>query len=111
VVVNLKRRQVKIPVSAPDSLISIFFAVSPSEYSNDSRPSNASLGFHSCVVLDSVVLKYDVASQGYWFPTFPRSGVPWWGFAVAQLVGVLRYKPEGRRFDSRWCHGIFLLVE
>jgi hypothetical protein len=26
------------------------------------------------------------------------------GHAVAQLVKALRYKPEGRRFDSRWCH-------
>jgi hypothetical protein len=24
------------------------------------------------------------------------------GYAVAQLVETLRYKPEGRRFDSRW---------
>jgi hypothetical protein len=23
---------------------------------------------------------------------------------VAQLVEALRYKPEGRAFDSRWCH-------
>jgi ubiquinone biosynthesis protein Coq4 len=23
--------------------------------------------------------------------------------AVEQLVEALRYKPEGRRFDSRWC--------
>jgi hypothetical protein len=23
---------------------------------------------------------------------------------VAQLVEALRYKPEGRGFDSRWCH-------
>ena len=23
---------------------------------------------------------------------------------MAQLVGELRYKPEGRGFDSRWCH-------
>ena len=27
-----------------------------------------------------------------------------WGHAVAQLVEALRYKPEGRWFDSRWCH-------
>ena len=27
--------------------------------------------------------------------------------AVAQLVETLRYKPEGRGFDSRWCHWIF----
>ena len=25
------------------------------------------------------------------------------GRTVAQLVEALRYKPEGRRFDSRWC--------
>jgi hypothetical protein len=23
------------------------------------------------------------------------------------VVKVLRYKPEGRWFDPRWCHGIF----
>ena len=28
----------------------------------------------------------------------------YWGHAVAQLVEALRYKPEGRGFDSRWCH-------
>jgi hypothetical protein len=28
------------------------------------------------------------------------------GFIVfkARLVEALRYKPEGRGFDSRWCH-------
>jgi hypothetical protein len=25
-----------------------------------------------------------------------------WGYAVAQLVEALRYKPEGRGFDTRW---------
>jgi hypothetical protein len=25
-------------------------------------------------------------------------------YAVAQLDEALRYKPEGRGFDSRWCH-------
>jgi hypothetical protein len=29
---------------------------------------------------------------------------------VAQLVEALRYKPEGRGFDFRWCHWIFLLT-
>jgi hypothetical protein len=24
--------------------------------------------------------------------------------AVVQLVEALRYKPEGRGFDSQWCH-------
>jgi hypothetical protein len=29
------------------------------------------------------------------------------GHAVAQLVEELLYKPEGRGFDSRWCHWNF----
>ena len=33
-----------------------------------------------------------------------------WGNAVAQLVEALRYKPEGRGFDSRWCHWNFSLT-
>jgi len=32
------------------------------------------------------------------------------GHAVAQLVEALRYKPEGRGFDSRWCHWNFLFT-
>jgi hypothetical protein len=28
-------------------------------------------------------------------------------YAVAQLVEALRYKPEGRGFDSRWGHWNF----
>jgi hypothetical protein len=27
------------------------------------------------------------------------------GHPVAQLVEAQRYKPEGRVFNSRWCHG------
>jgi hypothetical protein len=30
--------------------------------------------------------------------------------AVAQLVEALRYKPEGRGFDSQWCHWNFSLA-
>ena len=33
----------------------------------------------------------------------------WWGHAVAQLVEALRYKPEGRGFDSRWCPWSFFI--
>jgi hypothetical protein len=33
-----------------------------------------------------------------------------WGYAVAQMVEALRYKPEGRGFDSRWCHRNFSLT-
>jgi hypothetical protein len=29
------------------------------------------------------------------------------GYAVAQLVEALRYKPKGRGFDSRWNHWNF----
>jgi hypothetical protein len=32
------------------------------------------------------------------------------GHAVAQLVETLLYKPEGRGFDSRWCHWNFSLT-
>jgi len=32
------------------------------------------------------------------------------GRAGAQFLEALRYKPEGRGFDSRWCHWIFLLT-
>jgi hypothetical protein len=32
------------------------------------------------------------------------------GYAVAQLVEALRYKPECRGFDSRWCHWNFPLT-
>ena len=33
------------------------------------------------------------------------------GYAVAQLVEALRYKLEGRGFDSRWCHWNFSLTQ
>jgi len=32
------------------------------------------------------------------------------GHAVEQLVEALRYKSEGRGFDSRWCHWNFSLI-
>jgi hypothetical protein len=33
------------------------------------------------------------------------------GNAVSQLVEALRYKTEGRGFDSRWCHWNFTLIQ
>jgi hypothetical protein len=33
-----------------------------------------------------------------------------WGHAVVQLVEALRYKSEGRVFDSKLCHWNFLLT-
>ena len=32
------------------------------------------------------------------------------GHAVSQVVEAIRYKPEGRGFDSRWCHWNFSLI-
>jgi hypothetical protein len=34
----------------------------------------------------------------------------WGTLMVAQLVEALRYKSEGRGFDSRWCHCNFSLT-
>ena len=34
-----------------------------------------------------------------------------WGHTVSQLVEALRYKSEGRRFNSRWCHWNFSLTQ
>jgi hypothetical protein len=33
------------------------------------------------------------------------------GHAVAQMVEALRYQPEGRGFDSQWCHWNFSLTK
>jgi hypothetical protein len=33
------------------------------------------------------------------------------GHAVAQSVKALRHKPEGRGFDSQWCHCNFSLTK
>jgi len=43
----------------------------------------------------------------WWLPLLTCS---FQGHAVAQLVEALRYKPEGRGFDSRWCQWIFSLT-
>ena len=53
--------------------------------------------------------------QGVKVPSLRDNGPGWWegfiyiysGHVVAQLVEALRYKPEGREFDSRWCHSDF----
>jgi len=49
-----------------------------------------------------------VCSHGsqFWFKVVTESVA---GHALAQLVEALRYKPEGRGFDSRWCHWIFFI--
>ena len=40
----------------------------------------------------------------------PTGGMDILGHAVAQLVEALRYKSEGRGFDSRWYHWNFSLT-
>ena len=42
-------------------------------------------------------------------PTFLFDFYPNLGHAVAQIVEALLYKPEGRGFDSRWCHWNFFI--
>ena len=32
------------------------------------------------------------------------------GHAIVQLIEALRYKSEGRGFDSRWCHWNFSMT-
>jgi hypothetical protein len=41
---------------------------------------------------------------------FNNTAIYWGTLLVAQLVEALRYMPEGRGFDSRWCHWIFSLA-
>jgi len=59
-----------------------------------------------------------VSSATYWSSSATRMtaviSIPvpciFWGtLLVAHLVEALRYKPEGRGFDSRWCHCIFFI--
>jgi hypothetical protein len=38
------------------------------------------------------------------------SSLYYYYYAVAQLVEALRYKPEGRWFDSRWSHWNFSMT-
>ena len=46
----------------------------------------------------------------YATPVFYSGTNEYLGTAVAQLVEALRYKSEGRGFDSRWCHWNFSLT-
>jgi hypothetical protein len=42
---------------------------------------------------------------------FQRSKCNIWGYAVAQLVEALRYKPEGRGFDSQWISRLGFFID
>jgi hypothetical protein len=48
---------------------------------------------------------------GYTFQNIISTGTEVFvGYAVAQLVEALRYKPEGRGFDYRWGHWNFSVI-
>ena len=63
-------------------------------------------------------LKFILGMKLYMFRTVPLSIIGSFftvhtamvGHAVAQLVEALRYKSEGRGFDSQWCHWNFSLT-
>jgi hypothetical protein len=44
------------------------------------------------------------------YPAIRHFIIHFQGHAVAQLVDALRYEPERRGFDSRWCHWNFSLT-
>ena len=52
------------------------------------------------------VPEHESIAYGSTFPCSIMGGT----LLVAQLVEALRYKPEGRGFDSRWCHWNFSLT-
>ena len=51
-----------------------------------------------------------VVAYSHLLSQFMESVCMYVGYAVAQLVEALRYKSEGRGFDSRWCHWNFSLT-
>ena len=46
--------------------------------------------------------KYEEGNYNYNYNNYKYQEVM--GYAVAQLIEALRYKPEGRGFDPQWCH-------
>ena len=55
-------------------------------------------------------IKYSIPSREAFSAGKKLGTLPLQGHAVAQLVEALRCKPEGRGFDSRWCHWNFSLT-
>ena len=62
-------------------------------------------GNNRCVSCNIMGIGHCVAERRFMFKHLVL-----WGHEVAQLVEALRYKPEGRGFDSRWCHWNFSLT-
>ena len=59
---------------------------------------------------NSVLKEGDHLDYLGWMGVILRLHLEKLGYAVAQVFEVLRYKPEGRGFDSRWCHWNFSLA-
>jgi hypothetical protein len=74
------------------------------------------MGKHVCksyVEMNELALRTVFLNRKYVNAVMLLSGTVFRRFrkiAVAQLVEALRYKPERRGFDSRWCHWNFSLT-
>jgi hypothetical protein len=68
-----------------------------------------------CHVVSKYICMYRINRHNQWIFDTPvlhlggATGVKL-GYAVAKLVEAPRYRPEGRGFDSRWCHLNFSLT-
>jgi hypothetical protein len=54
--------------------------------------------------------QYDEVFRGDLSPALLATIVPCTGARGGAVVEALRYKPEGRGIDSRWCHWYFSLT-
>ena len=60
-----------------------------------------------------IICEFTHLRQSYFINLFNHVFISYMGggvHTVAQLVEALRYKPESRGFDSRWCHWNFSLT-
>jgi hypothetical protein len=73
----------------------------------------AGLHFYSCKRIAKILFLFNVHRLLNFTVTclkFVLKLTTYLGYAVVQLVEALRYKSEGRGFDSRWCHWNFSLT-
>ena len=61
-------------------------------------------------MITSLLVKYKRTPRNVLLKAYYYGLLPTRGHAVAHLVEALRYKPEGREFDSHWCHWNFSLT-
>ena len=89
--------------SFPPSSIRLLELVKPSQCMFLHRRSQTYISVHTSVQIRTHDLNIWKIVQS----THPEGG---WGETVSQLVETMRYNPEGRGFDFRWCHWKFLLT-